>query len=307
MIIDRTHRRWVAVCLAALVVATAVYVPYHLRSLNGPTGGSWLGLLYGFVGYGLMLFAGALGVRARRPTWRLGRAETWLKGHVWLALLAYPLIYFHAGFAFGGPLTVVLMALFTIVTLSGILGVVLQQILPRVMTDRVPLETIFEQLDHVLEQMRGEADHLVMAVSDPEQAAAVAATATVGQRPPPSARRAQVRAEIGVAALPTEEAQALKEFYDNEVRPYLYDKLGRAASLNNPAKSAVVFAQLRTRVPASLYHVVDDLEAMCDERRQLRVQARLHHWLHAWLLLHVPLSVALLLLSAAHAVLALRY
>ena len=144
MIIDRTHRRWVAICLVALLAATAVYVPYHLRSLNGPTGGSWLGLLYGFVGYGLMLFAGALGVRARRPTWRLGRAETWLKGHVWLALLAYPLIYFHAGFAFGGPLTVVLMALFTIVTLSGILGVVLQQILPRVMTDRAPLETIFE-------------------------------------------------------------------------------------------------------------------------------------------------------------------
>jgi hypothetical protein len=307
VIIDRTHRRWVLVCVAILVVATGVYVPYHLYTLNGPRGNSLLGLIYGFVGYGFMLFAGALGVRTRRPTWRLGRAETWLKGHIWLALLAYPLILYHAGFALGGPLTLVLMVLFTMVTLSGILGVVLQNILPRVMTDRVPLETIFEQVDHVVEQMRAEADHLVLAVADPEQAAAQAAAATVGHRPPPSARRAQVRAQVATAEAPTEEARDLKEFYDNELRPYLFDQAGRGASLDTSAKAAVVFAQLRTRVPASLHPVVDDLEAICDERRQLRAQTRLHYWLHAWLLAHVPLSVALLLLSAAHAVLALRY
>src|SRR6185503_13113924 len=82
VIIDRAHRRWVVICLGILAVATAIYVPYHMRSLNGPTGGSLIGLIFGFVGYGLMLFAGALGLRTRRPTWRLGRAETWLKGHV---------------------------------------------------------------------------------------------------------------------------------------------------------------------------------------------------------------------------------
>jgi len=308
MIIDRGHLRWVGICLGVLLVATAVYIPYHLRSLNGPSGGSLIGLVYGFIGYGLMLFAGALGVRTRRPTWRFGRAETWLKGHVWLALLAYPLIYFHAGFAFGGPLTVALMVLFTIVTVSGLVGVVLQGILPRMMTERVPLETIFEQVDNVLNQIRGEADHVVKAVADPEQASVDAAAATVGRRPPPSARRAQVRAQIGTASAPTEEAQALREFYENEVRPYLYDRAGRAASsLNSPSKAAVVFAQLRTRVPDELHHVVDDLQAICEERRQLRVQTGLHYWLHAWLLVHVPLSIALLLLSAAHAVLALRY
>ena len=308
MIVDRTHRNWVVICLGILAVATVVYIPYHVRSINGPSGGSLIGLVYGFIGYGLMLFAGALGLRTRRPTWRFGRAETWLKGHVWLALLAYPIIYFHAGFAFGGPLTIVLMMLFTIVTASGILGVVLQQILPRVMTDRLPLETIFEQVEHVLDQMRIEADHLVLSVADPEQAAASDAASAVGRRPPPTARRAQVRAQVvALAAGPTEEGQALKEFYDREVRPYLYDKAGGAASLNNPAKAAVVFAQLRTRMSASMHSVVDDLEAICDERRQLRMQTRLHRWLHAWLLLHVPLSLALLLLSAAHAVIALRY
>ncbi len=307
MIVDRTHRGWVLAGLGIFVLSLVLYTVVRVRSLNPPTGGTATGLLFGFVGYGLMLYAGALGLRARRPTWRLGRAETWMKGHVWLALLAYPIIFLHAGFAFGGPLTIVLMVLFTIVTASGILGVVLQNILPRVMTDRVPLETIFEQVDHVLQQMRSEADHLVMSVANPEEAAAADAAAAVGKRPPPSARRAQVRSQVAVAAPPPEEAQALKEFYDREVQPFLYDKAGRTTSLNNPAKAAIVFAQLRTRVPAALHPVVDDLEAICDERRQLRIQTRLHYWLHAWLLVHVPLSVVLLLLSFAHAVIALRY
>jgi len=36
-------------------------------------------------------------------------------------------------------------------------------------------------------------------------------------------------------------------------------------------------------------------------------QERLHRWLHGWLLLHIPLSLALILLGAVHAVMALRY
>jgi hypothetical protein len=39
----------------------------------------------------------------------------------------------------------------------------------------------------------------------------------------------------------------------------------------------------------------------------LSLQGRLHLWLHGWLLLHIPLSLALILLGAVHAVMALRY
>lgn len=307
MIIDRTHRTWIGVTCLILVVAAAAYVPYHLGSLNGPSGGSWLGLVYGFAGYGLMLYAGALGARARRPTWRLGRAETWLRGHVWLGLLAFPLILFHAGFSLGGTLTFVLMILFGIVVASGILGVVLQNALPRGMTDRVPLETIYEQLDHVLDQMRAEGDALVTAACDPEQAASMVVAAAPGSRAAPAVRRARLEAAAVPLAPPPPEARSLKDFYDQEVRPYLHDQSGRVAGLHSPAKAAVIFAQLRTRIPPQLHGVVDDLEAICEERRQLRLQARLHHWLHAWLLVHVPVSLGLLLLAAVHAVIALRY
>ena len=43
MLLDATHRRWIVVCLALLVLATAVYVPYARRELHGPSGGSWPG------------------------------------------------------------------------------------------------------------------------------------------------------------------------------------------------------------------------------------------------------------------------
>ena len=46
---------------------------------------------------------------------------------------------------------------------------------------------------------------------------------------------------------------------------------------------------------------------MCEERRQLAAQERLQRWLHGWLLVHVPLSYALLLLSTVHAVQSVRY
>ena len=49
------------------------------------------------------------------------------------------------------------------------------------------------------------------------------------------------------------------------------------------------------------------LDEICEEREQLNRQAKLHYWLHGWLFVHVPLSYALLALSAIHAVIALRY
>jgi len=60
-------------------------------------------------------------------------------------------------------------------------------------------------------------------------------------------------------------------------------------------------------MPVAAHDVLRDLEGICEERRQLLVQRRLHLWMHGWLLVHVPLSFALLVLTAVHAVLSLRY
>ena len=163
MRIDRTHRPWVVATVALAIVSTAAYILYAVETPGGPRGGSAIGLTFGIVGYGLMLFAGLLGARKRVPTWRIGRAQTWMRGHLWLGLLSLLLILYHAGFAFRGPLTLVMMLLFFIVIGSGILGAAIQHYVPSFMTARVPLETIYEEIPHVRAQLCDEADQLAAA------------------------------------------------------------------------------------------------------------------------------------------------
>src|SRR5258708_8333955 len=104
MRIDRTHRAWAIASLAILAVSAVVYVIYALREPQGPRGESASGLLFGITGFGFMIFAALLGARKRVPTWRLGRAQMWMRGHLWLGLLALPLILFHSRFPFASPL-----------------------------------------------------------------------------------------------------------------------------------------------------------------------------------------------------------
>ena len=91
------------------------------------------------------------------------------------------------------------------------------------------------------------------------------------------------------------------------MRPFLERPKQRGQRLGDTDKSRAVFSGLRTLLPAAAHVTLSDLEDICGEARQLTRQERLHHWLHGWLLLHIPLSLALILLGAIHAVVALRY
>lgn len=263
MRIDSSHRPWLVGTAAALALAAMLYVLFAIRSIQGPRGGSAIGLAFGIAGYALMLFAGLIGIRKKFPAWRMGRAQTWMRGHLWLGLLSFPLILFHGGFAARGPLTAVLMLLFGIVVISGVAGAALQHFLPALMTAEVPMETIYEEIPHVREQLREEADQLV------ETAA-------------------------GHAAASGDKAR-LREVYQSQIRP----------RLEQPETE--MLQNLRGTLPEAFHHVLDDLEDICEEQRQLNRQVRLYHWLHAWLLVHVPLSVLLLVLGGVHAIMALRY
>src|SRR5262249_20783184 len=134
---------------------------------HGAHGGTTTGLVFGASGFSFILFAALLGLRKKFPVWRLGRAQTWMRAHLWFSPLSLPLILFHGGFHFGGRLTTALMVLLIIVLLSGIAGAVLQQFLPRRMTRELPLETVYEQVDSIRAQLLDEADHVVTSVCGP--------------------------------------------------------------------------------------------------------------------------------------------
>jgi len=293
--IDSTHKKWLIASLIIFVVATAVYVPYAAESPYGPSGASGIGLTFGIAGFAFMIFAGLLGARKRFPVWRVGRAQAWMRGHLWLGVLSLPLIFFHSGFRFGGPLTAALMVLLIVVVVSGVFGAVLQHYLPTVMTEQVPLETIFEQIDRVRGQLLEEADQTVARVT-----ALVAPLVTaIPTRVAMATEEAAVITEADVAPL--------RAFYDREIRPFAEKPDARGYALADAARARAMFEGLRTLVPPAVHESVKDLEDICEEERELRRQVRLHHWLHDWLLFHIPLSFALLLLGAVHAVMALRY
>ncbi|HZE99993.1 MAG TPA: hypothetical protein VE981_23500 [Planctomycetota bacterium] len=295
MLLDAKHKPWIAAVILLTLAGAAGYVPYHLLSLNGPSGGSWVGLGFGIAAFLLMAFAGLLGLRRRFPALRIGRPESWMRGHLWVGVLIVPLVLFHAGFRFGGALTIVLMVLLLLVTLSGILGVILQQILPRVMTSRVTMETIYDQIDHVLAQLLNEADVLVASVAGPVLPMGMPVPVGGGGEAKPSKKETRVEGSL-----------PMRDFYLHHVRPFL-EARKCSGPLADPQRAAAAFAPIQKLVPPALHEALHDLEGICEERRQLSVQERLHRWLHGWLLVHVPLSYTLLLLSLVHAVVAVRY
>jgi hypothetical protein len=293
MRIDQTHRPWVIATVALAIISTIAYILYSVETPGGPRGGSAIGLTFGIVGYALMLYAGLLGARKRVPTWRIGRAQTWMRGHLWLGLLSLLLILFHSGFAFRGPLTLVLMLLFFIVIGSGILGAAIQHYVPSYMTSRVPLETIYEEIPHVRAQLREEADQLATAICGPLDDAITQET--------------EAQAETVLVEIEHDDRERFREVYLHKVRPYLADPETSGAELADPMRSGETFEALRRLLAPPLHGVLGDLENICVEEQQISRQIRIYRWLHAWLLVHVPLSIALLVLGAVHAVMALRY
>jgi len=319
MRIDRTHVPWIAISTLILGAAIAVYIPYHVNSLNGPSGNSWIGLTYGIIGSAFILFCGAIGMRRKIRTWRIGKAQSWLRAHIWLGLISFPLILLHAGFDFGptGGLTWVMMWLFVGIIVTGIFGVLMQHYLPPLLMGRVTKETIYEQIDTVVERLRWEGDFMVSGVCGKlpdetlaEQPEGFAERGKPGKPPKNPAKYPAYMLEMGhrtgrALKDAQEGSRPLREFYLNEVQPYLLSE--RPHPLEGGAKSGAIFQRVRNLVPPNLHETLRDLEELVEERRQLDLQGRVHRWLHLWLLVHGPISYAMILLSIVHAVMALYY
>lgn len=298
LVTDTKARPWIAMTVIVLIAGVLGYWPY---SAGGRvSGGSWAGLGYGVVSGVMMLLAMLLAPRKRYRTLRVGRAYLWMQIHVWFGLLSLPFALFHGGFHFGMTwgLTWVIMWLFIIVWVSGIVGLVFQQIIPRVILERVERENVYEQHEHVLLVLRRETNDCVESAERSVTIAPIdvevvpaggVATATLA---PSSANTAVLR---------------LKNFAIDYVLPFLDLQPPATSPLRQARRATGLFDQLRASMPIALHEAANDLEQLTTEWRQVLLHRRLHRWLHAWLLIHVPLSYALIVLVALHVVYALRY
>ena len=157
------------------------------------------------------------------------------------------------------------------------------------------LETIFEQIPHVREKLREEANGIFVALSEEPQHAVLSLA---------------LPDDGGVAVAPAiSEAirRNLHSVYHAGILPFLRATESKESPLADPLKAKAFFDALRLQSPSEVHAALSDLEAICEEQRQLTRQSRLYYWLHGWLLVHVPVSVTLLVLGGIHALVALHY
>jgi hypothetical protein len=298
VLVDRKSVRWIVISAMILAAAGVWYAIYAPARIMGPSGASWPGLAFGTAGTLIIIFCMLLSVRKwRRSSPKMGSAQAWMRAHVWLGTISYPLIWMHAGFRWGGTLTTVLMILFTIVWLSGIIGLYLQSAVPWRLLRDVPRTTVYQQIPHVIGTLRESAQE-VMARAAPRAVGAPQLVLVA----------AAARAQGSVVREADEAAAVLRSLYDAQVVPLLVEKLPpRAANPESVRRLASEFDVVRRQLPDALQVGVIELESFVRQRLQLERQRRLHRFMHFWLLFHVPASYAMLVFSGVHIVYALRY
>lgn len=292
MLLGRTkavRHRVLAIVLATVGITLGVI----LLAASGAAVGLWewppqpssgFGVACGLLGGAIVLFEMLILPRKWLRGKRLGSTRAWMRWHIWMGLIGLPIILLHAGFGFGGPLPATVMILFLLVTASGIWGLILQQWLPEKILHDIPGESIASQIDRLGHYHADEAGRLITSLV----------------RVPPEAESSE---PVVVGPLAAE----LVAFRDQELLPYLQSGSYSRSLLATPSDAQQRFGRLREAVPPAARPVLDRLQELADLRRRWDEQARLHFWLHNWLLLHLPLSVAMTGLMLLHAYRALKF
>ena len=337
-ILNRAHVPWFLFVVIATVLAAWIYLGNFLpdrlpRGLALPNalvqapaghrnaGGTPVGLVMGSIAFAIFIFAGLLGVRKKLLRLKIGSVQSWMRAHIWLTILTIPLVVLHSGFRLGGPMTILLLVLYAVVMASGIYGLVLQHRIPRLMQERVPVETIFEQIPHVRRKLFAAAEQLRDAFDAPGTnkvlAAAAARTSETlglasgseygGTNPIRSAVTTAVTVEQVAPAPDRESEEALVDFLDRQVLPFLRSSRPTHSGLAKAQFSDDAFRFIKLHVSVTYRGLVEEIQTWCDERRMLDLQSKLHHWLHTWLFVHVPISFILIILTAWHAFVTLFY
>lgn len=262
--------RWTGLALAGSTLALFLL---QTRAEPFRHGGSSWGLGWGIAALALLLLLLAFGLRKRAYRSRLGTLEGWLQGHVVLGLWSVVVVLLHAGERFEDRLALGTFLVLVVVVVSGIVGVLLYILLPRRLTEVGSNRTaseISEQLNQITQSMAR------LAVDRSPQFQRLAASLVAGSKP-----------------------------------GWLSGWRLLARGPKARARVQPAWRRMLGEVPA----------AERDELRQLLVLSRQHeellgsllaeqyyrNWLDAWLYVHLPLSIALLVLVVAHVGVALYY
>ena len=252
-------------------------------------GGTPLGLILGSISLGIFVFAALLGVRKKLPFLPVGNVQRWLRAHIWLTLLTIPLILLHSGFHLGGPMTTLLMALYAIVMVSGIYGLILQHKLPTMMKEKLPAEIVYEQIPEIRAQLCASAQKLWRSFNQESETSTTVSTAVMPDVSMYAVLKTASAAEKGTsaatirgmqmnpaamvdpAATKTGDADAkgdsvseevLANFIERRLLPYLQARRGKRFRLSHPREADEIFRHLKLRVAAAYRVRVEEMQRL---------------------------------------------
>jgi len=152
--VARSGILWRRIFVVLVIAATASYVWYSRREF--PHGGSRFGLAYGVIAYALILLLAFFGIRKRWYRTTLGTLEQWLQSHIYLGILVLLILFFHTGGRFNDKIAVATFVIAAIVIVSGIFGAILYVTVPRLLTEvesNLAVDEISNQLNQLGRQM----------------------------------------------------------------------------------------------------------------------------------------------------------
>ena len=234
-----------------------------------PRGNTWVGYGLGTLAALLILWLTCFGVRKRSYASRLGTVQGWLSAHVWLGLSLVVVATLHTGFQFDWNLHTLAYALMMVVIASGAWGLV----------------AYFRNAAVLGGLMDGKspAEHVQTLIGLDAQSRTLAA----GLAP-------DLRALVEASSHATLGAGYWSRFRG----PHRACPTRRAVTVLAP------LARGPERAIRDLYALqLQRLERLDRLRRFVRVKA----WTELWLMLHVPLTFALLAALTAHIVVVFTY
>jgi len=264
---------------AAIVAALVCIAGYLLSSAQTPAyGGTLLGLSYGILGFLAILVLLSYGMRKRSYWSTPGTLQAWLSNHIYLGLFVLLLVLLHSGFQFGLNIHSFALLLLVLVIGSGVVGAYAYLTLPQRFSGLGPevvahgKESIQQELQQVtrdmLSQCAGKSPTLVRICEREIQH---------GLPGPFAGWRILLQQPLSPSATLT-----LQEF-----QTYL------------------------EQIPAAEQTTLQRLAALAARKREIEYrlvsQMRLQNLLEAWLYIHVPMSIMMLVAVLIHIATVLYY
>lgn len=275
--------RWIGLALLVLLVASYAW---YARDGGETHGGTAWGVGYGVAASALVLLLLAFGWRKRAYRSKVGTLEGWLQAHIYLGALVPVVVLLHTGFRFEDRVAVAAFVTLGLVALSGVVGAAFYTVYPRLLTEvqsnLAPAETS-ERLNRLTASM---------------------ARVTSGR----SRAFEGVYRELVGASVPG--GLAGWKLLLGGLPGGGGERPGVGAAPGG-GRGGDRWTRLLAQVPPEEQEALRQLLMLARQHRELHLrlayQERYKNLLDVWLWVHVPLSIVLLILIAAHVIAAFYF